>query len=144
MKKILFITMSLIFSAGLVFATATTYSAEYTKNLKECTPFIEKYKVQIPTENPETPTLSLQSTETITGWKEGKCITSSLVHSNDLDKDILETRCAFTKEQIDSIIKKVNNINKGDTKAAQTLQDELNSYAQDNATCVVRNLISEN
>lgn len=142
MKKILLGTLILISTAKIAYAV-TTYSLTYTKNLKDCKPFIEKYKVQIPTQDENTPMLNLQSTETIKGWQEGKCVTTSVVHSNDLNKDIIETKCAFTKEQIDSIIKKVTSTQKGDKKAAQTLQEELNGYAQDGKTCQVKNLIPE-
>ncbi|MBD5403216.1 hypothetical protein HDR58_10550 [bacterium] len=141
MKKILL--TAFVFSCAVGVVTAATYSNTYSQNLEKCNPYIEKFKVQIPTEDPNTPVLHLQSTETIMGWREGKCVTKSMVFSEDLNQNIIETKCAFSKNQVDSIVKKTNAANKGDDKAAKNLQEELTGYAQDSATCQVNNLLKE-
>ncbi len=141
MKKLILTLTVLASLAGVVMAA--TYSSGYSKNLQVCNPYIEKYKVQIPTEDPNTPVLNLHSTETIVGWREGKCITTSMVHSDDLQQDIIETKCAFSKNQLDSIVKKIDLANKGDKNASQNLQNELTGYAKDGTTCQVNNLIKE-
>ena len=104
MKKLVLTLVVLTGLAGVVMAA--TYSSGYSKTCRHVIRILKKYKVQIPTEDPNTPVLNLHSTETIVGWREGKCITTSMVHSDDLQQDIIETKCAFSKNQLDSIVKK--------------------------------------
>lgn len=141
MKKILLISGLLILTAGIVSASTGTYTDEYLKHLKTCTVHIEKYSAEVPTQDPNTPVLHLKSTETISGWKDGKCITKSLVYSEDLKKNILATNCAFTEKQLETIIKKSEKAQHGTPEDKLALNEELTKYVQDNSICTVENLI---
>lgn len=143
MKNFLLILGLVILTTGIVTASTGTYTDEYLKHLKTCTVHIEKYSAEIPTQDPNTPTLHLKSTETISGWKDGKCITKSLVYSEDLKKNIISTNCAFTEKQLEAIIKKAENAQKGSAKDRLALNEELTKYVQDNSICTVENLIKE-
>lgn len=141
MKKSLLTCGILIISSSIVTASAVTYSDEYLNHLKTCSIHVEKYSAEIPTNDPNTPVLHLKSTESINGWKNGKCITKSLVYSEDMKQNILSTQCAFSEAQINSIIKKIETAQKGNAKDKQALQQELTKYVQDNSICKVENLI---
>lgn len=143
MKKVLLSILVLTAAAGVVIAAGNTYSPEYVKHLKDCTVHIEKYNADIPTDDPNTPVLHLTSTEAISGWKNGKCITRSTVFSNDLQQDILMTQCAFSEKQLDEVVKKMNSANNGDTKNKAKLQEELTKFVQDNQICQVKNLLEK-
>lgn len=141
MKKILLSAVILVSAAAIAGASGRMYSEEYIKHLKDCSVHIEKYKAEIPTEDVNTPVLHLQSTETIAGWQNGKCITKSTVFSNDMNQDILITQCAFTEKQLASFVNKMEAANKGSDKDKQKLQDELTGYIKDNSICTVSNLL---
>jgi len=143
MKKILLSFCALTFITGTVIAAGNVYSKEYVNHLKDCSVHIEKYNAEIPTDDPAAPVLHLTSTESISGWQNGKCITKSLVFSNDLNKNILMTQCAFSEKQLDEVVKKMNAANKGDAKAKANLQNELTKYVQDNSICHVKNLLEK-
>lgn len=143
MKKILLTSGLLLVSASIVMA-AGTYSDAYLTHLKDCSVHIEKYNAEIPTDDPATPVLHLKSTESIAGWQNGKCITKSIVYSEEMKQDILSTQCAFSEKQLASIIEKVESAQKGNAKDKQALQDELTKYVQDSSVCKVENLIKAN
>lgn len=143
MKKLLFTAVILLGAAGVVIANGGTYSDEYINHLKDCTVHIEKFSAEIPTDDANTPVLHLQSTESIAGWKEGKCITKSTVFSTDMNQNILTTQCAFTEKQLASVVKKMETAKNGKPEDQLALQEELTNYVKDNSICQVNNLLEE-
>lgn len=144
MKKILLI--SLIFITATVVKAATgAYSPVHVQHLKNCSPYTETYNTQIPTQDEQTPYLNIESTETIVGKLNGKCITKSSIKSHDLrGREIMSIKCAFSNDQMKSIIDKMSIINsQDDEQTRQKLQQELVSYIQDEKTCKVKNYLEE-
>lgn len=143
MKKaiISLLFISLVSSAAI--AVGGTYSDAYIKNMKTCTVHIEKYDAEIPTDDVNTPSLHLTSTETISGWQNGKCVTKSVVYSKELGQNILTTQCEFNEKQLASVVKKMEDSKTGDAKARQKLQEELTNYVKDNSICTVNNLLEK-
>lgn len=144
MKKYILVLGAIIISASIVTASALTYTEEYLNHLKDCSIHVEKYSAEIPTNDPSTPVLHLKSTESINGWQNGKCITKSLVYSEDMKQNILSTKCEFSENQISSIVKKIEDAKNGSNKEKQALQQELTKYIQDSNVCKVENLIKTN
>lgn len=143
MKKILLTSAILLGAAGIVSANGGTYTPEYITHLKDCTVHTEKYNAEIPTEDPNTPVIHLQSTETIMGWKEGKCITKSSVFSVDMNQEILTTQCAFSEKQLDSVVKKMDAAQKSNNiEAKKELQEEMTKLVNDTSTCQINNLLT--
>lgn len=97
MKKLLLTTAVVICTAGFTAANGGTYTPEYITHLKNCSVHTEKYNAEIPTDDPNTPVIHLKSTETILGWREGKCLTESKVFSVDMNQDIISTNVHFQK-----------------------------------------------
>lgn len=144
MKRILLSLFTVVVAASSVIAGALTYSNTYIEHLRDCSVHIEKYNATIPSDDNSTPELHIKSTESVLGWQNGKCMTKSVVYSEEMKQDILTTQCAFTEKQIDSIVKKVEAAQSGNIKDKQALQDELTQYVQDSTICKVENLIKQN
>lgn len=142
MKKLFLTSVVLIGVAGIVAANGGTYTPDYITHLKDCTVHTEKYNAEIPTDDPNTPVIHLQSTETIMGWREGKCITKSTVFSVDMNQDILTTQCAFSEKQLASVVKKMESAQQsGKAEAKKELQEEMTKLVQDTSTCQINNLL---
>ena len=105
--------------------------------------YIEKYDAKIPTDDEDAKPLDIKTTESILGWKNGKCLTKSVVYSKDLNQDILSSNCAFSQTQLDTVVKKMENIKSKNSKNKKQLQNEITKYINDNAICSTKNLIGK-
>lgn len=142
MKKLLLTSAIIICAAGFTAANGGTYTPEYITHLKNCSVHTEKYNAEIPTDDPNTPVIHLKSTETILGWREGKCLTESKVFSVDMNQDIISTKCAFSEKQLESIVKKMETAQKsGKADDKKELQEEMTKLVQDTSTCQINNLL---
>ena len=135
-KKI--ITMLLVFAVSPVVFAYGDYSSGYLNKLKTCTPFEESFDTNIDTGNAQMPVFSLVATERVIGWLGGRCVTQSSAYSKELGQEVLTTTCSFSKEQMDSIVRKLEKADSGDRQAFESLKQELNQYIQDGDTCRVK------
>lgn len=142
MKKLLILT-GIILSISCVFAQDEyTYSPAYIQHLKNCSSYTDEYIANVPTEDETSPYLKIKSTEQITGWLNGKCITKSTVYSLDLNQKIMVIKCGYSKEQLASVIEKMKEVNKeGTTEAKQILSDEMVKIIEDGSSCRVKNYL---
>ena len=141
MKKILLFAIISFIGLNIVFASGSIYSDNYVKHLKDCSVYIEKYDAQIPANDENSTPLNIKTTESVLGWKNGKCLTKSVVYCKDMNQDILSSHCAFSESQLDNVVKKMQNIKSKNSKNKQQLQNDLTKYIKDNALCVTKNLI---
>ena len=141
MKKFCTFVFSIILSAGIVFAGSVMYSNEYIKHLKDCNVYIEKYDLKIPPQNTDEAPINVKVTESLLGWKNGICLTKSVVHSTELKKDIISTNCGYSEKQLESVIKMMNNVNIKDGEEKYKAQNTLTKFLKDNSICVTKNLI---
>ncbi len=146
MKKLMLLSVILFAAAGIVDAATGAYSPVHVQHLKNCSPYTEVYTTQIQTGDEKSPYINLESTETIVGTLNGKCITKSSIRSVELGgKEVISARCALSKDQKNSIIEKMTIINKqNDEQMRQKLQEELVKYIKDSKTCTVKNYLDEN
>ena len=143
-KNILLIVIIVLLGIKITFANSGIYSNEYVKHLKNCQVHIEKYNAEIPAANSDEKPIHLQTTETILGWKNGKCLTKSVVYSKDMKKDILSSNCAFSENQLDTVVKKMQNMKSDkDLKSQNRTQNDITKYINDNAICITKNLIEK-
>lgn len=131
--------------SAVVKAANGAFSSAHIQHLKNCSAYTEVYRTQIPTDDPNSPYLNLESTETIKGWLNGKCITQSTVRSLDLrGQEIFIAKCALSKDQMASIIDKMTKVNThDDDEIRKNLQDELLNYIKDNKVCNTKSYLEE-
>ena len=141
MLKKFFVIMSILVVANATIAASGIFTADYIKHLEKCEVHIEKYDAEIPSSNDVEGPIHLKTTETILGWKNGKCLTKSVVYSKDLKKDILTSNCSFSQPQLDIIVKKMQQTKSKDTKVSQKAQSEIAKYINENSICVTKNLV---
>ena len=142
MKKIVILCGLLLAGLGVFAQTQNTYSPEYIKNLKLCREYSEDYTTTIQTGDVNSPELKVKSTESVLGNMNGKCYTKSTVYSYDLDKIILSIKCGLTRNQLDYIVRKMNDVNAQTTpEAKKALQDQLTKIIEDKDVCRVKNYL---
>lgn len=144
MKKILIIAGLLLLGIN-AFASDNndyTYSPSYIQHLKACAKYTDEYTTAIPTDDENSPSLNIKSTEEISGWLNSKCYTKSTTYSIDLGQDILVTKCALTRTQLNSLVQKMIDVNKLGTKEARkALQDLMTKMIEDEKTCKIKNYL---
>lgn len=144
MKKVILLSLAMIGTICIAHSTSdTNYSPKYISNLKSCIPYSETYNIEIPTNDPNTPIIHLQSKETIIGKQNDKCKTKSTVYNVDMKANIIEVNCQFSQAQLASITSKMAKAS-ADPSIKKALQDELTNYVQnDPNTCQAKNLIQQ-
>ena len=142
MKKIILTTLVILGTFSIAHSADSNYSAKYITNFKTCTPYTETYNVDIPTNDPNTPILHLQSKESIIGKQNDKCKTQSTVSNLELKQKLVEVNCQFTPSQLASITSKMEKAST-DPNVKKALQDELNRYVQTPTTCTTQKFIEQ-
>ena len=144
MKKILLSTGFFIAISGIsIAAEGIFYSDTYINKFAACSPYSESYTSNIPSQDPNSPTLHLKSTETIVGIQAGKCATKSQVYSEDLKQDIVTVNCTFTNEQRMALVDKMKKA-KTDSQAAQDFQNTVTDYVKNRPEiCTMKNLLAD-
>ena len=134
----------LLVGAGAFADKQYTYTPSYISHLKACSVYSEDYSTEIPTNDVNTPSLKVKSTEEILGYLNAKCYTKSTVYSYDLDKVIMIIKCGLNKNQRDYVARKMNEVNMQSSKEAKkALQDELTKIIEDKDVCRVKNYLEE-
>ena len=82
---------------------------------------------------------TMQITESISGWKNGKCITNGKIYSKELKQDILTTHCEFDEKQLAQIVKDMEKANKGTFEDYKKVQEKM--YAKKSTICTATDLI---
>jgi len=143
-KTFLFIAF-LILTAGVVYSATGAYSPVHVQHLKNCSPYTEIYRTQIQTGDENSPYINFESTETIVGNLNRKCIIKSSIRSLNLGgREVISSKCALSKEQTDSVIDKMMAINaKDDEQSRKELQDEMMKLMKDPETCSVINYLED-
>lgn len=143
MKRVTITFILTILCTCVVKAQTGAYSPVHLQHLKNCSPYSEVYETQIDSNDPFSPNLNLRSTETILGWLNGKCRVKSTIYSTEAQQDIMEIKCAYSKDKLASIIKKMKNINSGNSDEIQNLNKELQTYINDPSVCTIKTLVNE-
>ncbi len=143
MKKILIIAGLMLFGINAIASnTEYTYSPTYIQHLKTCAKYTDEYTTAIQTGDETSPVLNIKSTEEILGWLNTKCITKSTTFSIDLGENILVTKCALSRAQVNSLVQKMKDVNQLGTKEARkALQDEMTKMIEDEKTCKIKNYL---
>ena len=144
-KSLLCFLIISLFTVGTVYSATGAYSPVHVQHLKNCSPYTEMYKTQIQTGDEKSPYINLESTETIVGNLNRKCIIKSSVRSIDLGgREIISSKCALSKDQTDSIINKMMSVNaNNDEQSRKELQDEMVMLMKDKNTCTVKNYLDD-
>lgn len=135
-KKILIFTaMLLILCLG-----AVSSEADFSKALKNCTPFSDSGQVQ-------TAGMNVQSTKRIVGWQGDKCVYKESVKFMDISSDI---SCRLSKAQVlelSSVIDAYSLVQKysdskpdfSDLESAQNnpVSKAWSKYLQDSSICTI-------
>ncbi|MBO6180821.1 hypothetical protein J6O86_03955 [bacterium] len=144
MKKIFILVGLLSAGIGAFAENQYTYTPSYISHLKACSVYSEDYSTEIPTNDVNTPSLKVKSTEEILGYLNAKCYTKSTVYSYDLDKVIMTIKCGLNKNQRAYVARKMNEVNMQNSKEAKkALQDELTKIIEDKNVCRVKNYLEE-
>ncbi len=143
MKKFILAGLLLI-GTGAFADNQYTYTPSYISHLKACSIYSEDYSTEIPTNDVNTPSLKVKSTEEVLGFINGKCYTKSTVYSYDLDKTIMTIKCGLTRTQLAYITKKMNEVNMQSSKESKKeLQDQLTKIIEDKNACRVKNYMEQ-
>jgi len=143
MKKAAIIFALVILCACGVKAHTGAYSPVHLQHLKNCSPYTEVYETKIDTNDPFSPYMNLRSTETILGWLNGKCRVKSRIYSVEAQQDVMEIKCAYSKDKLASIIEKMKAINSGSSNEVQNIDRELQTYVNDPTVCTIKQFIDE-
>lgn len=135
-KKILIFTAML----SILCLGAVSSEADFSKALKNCTPFSDSGQVQ-------TAGMNVQSTKRIVGWQGDKCVYKESVKFMDISSDI---SCRLSKAQIlelSSVIDAYSLVQKysdskpdfSDLESAQNnpVSKAWSKYLQDNSVCTI-------
>ena len=135
-KKILIFTAML----SILCLGAVSSEADFSKALKNCTPFSDSGQVQ-------TAGMNVQSTKRIVGWQGDKCVYKESVKFMDISSDI---SCRLSKAQIlelssvidaYSLVQKYSNSKPdfSDLESAQNnpVSKAWSKYLQDNSVCTI-------
>lgn len=135
-KKILIFTAML----SILCLGAVSSEADFSKALKNCTPFSDSGQVQ-------TAGMNVQSTKRIVGWQGDKCVYKESVKFMDISSDI---SCRLSKAQIlelSSVIDVYSLVQKysdskpdfSDLESAQNnpVSKAWSKYLQDNSVCTI-------
>lgn len=135
-KKILIFTAML----SILCLGAVSSEADFSKALKNCTPFSDSGQVQ-------TAGMNVQSTKRIVGWQGDKCVYKESVKFMDITSDI---SCRLSKAQIlelSSVIDAYSLVQKysdskpdfSDLESAQNnpVSKAWSKYLQDNSVCTI-------
>lgn len=135
-KKILIFTAML----SILCLGAVSSEADFSKALKNCTPFSDSGQVQ-------TAGMNVQSTKRIVGWQGDKCVYKESVKFMDISSDIY---CRLSKAQIlelSSVIDAYSLVQKysdskpdfSDLESAQNnpVSKAWSKYLQDNSVCTI-------
>ena len=135
-KKILIFTAML----SILCLGAVSSEADFSKALKNCTPFSDSGQVQ-------TAGMNVQSTKRIVGWQGDKCVYKESVKFMDITSDI---SCRLSKAQIlelSSVIDAYSLVQKysdskpdfSDLEYAQNnpVSKAWSKYLQDNSVCTI-------
>ena len=137
MKKNLLLLCLIFVSTSIVISENGFYSSNYINNLENCSIFMSKSDIEIP--QTDIAPLHLQITESISGWKNGKCITNGKIYSKELKQDILTTHCEFDEKQLAQIVKDMEKANKGTFEDYKKVQEKM--YAKKSTICTATDLI---
>lgn len=135
-KKILIFTAML----SILCLGAVSSEADFSKALKNCTPFSDSGQVQ-------TAGMNVQSTKRIVGWQGDKCVYKESVKFMDISSDI---SCRLSKAQIlelssvidaYSLVQKYSD-SKPDFSNLESAQNNpvskaWSKYLQDNSVCTI-------
>lgn len=135
-KKILIFTAML----SILCLGAVSSEADFSKALKNCTPFSDSGQVQ-------TAGMNVQSTKRIVGWQGDKCVYKESVKFMDISSDI---SCRLSKAQIlelSSVIDAYSLVQKysdskpdfSDLESAQNnpVSKAWSKYLQDSSVCTI-------
>lgn len=135
-KKILIFTAML----SILCLGAVSSEADFSKAMKNCTPFSDSGQVQ-------TAGMNVQSTKRIVGWQGDKCVYKESVKFMDISSDI---SCRLSKAQIlelSSVIDAYSLVQKysdskpdfSDLESAQNnpVSKAWSKYLQDNSVCTI-------